>query len=57
MSLTTDYFTSFSPISMSFSCLIALVRNSFTMMYMNGGNRHFCFVSDLKGKAWAGSIA
>ena len=35
---------------LSFSCLIAEVRTSSTMMNDSGENRHPCLVPDLKGK-------
>ena len=37
----------------SFSCLIAIVRTSNTMLHRSGESRHHCLVPDLRGKAFS----
>lgn len=36
----------------SFTCLIALGRNSKTMLNITGGSRHPCLVSDVREEAY-----
>ena len=40
-------------IPLFFSSLIAMARSSKTMLNKSGKNRHFCLVSDLRGKAFS----
>jgi hypothetical protein len=40
------------PIYISFSCLIALARNSRTMLNRSGESEHPCFIPELRGNGF-----
>ena len=51
-----DVFNSFFPVQVifiSFSCLIAVVRTSNTMLNRRDKSRHSCLVPDLRGEAFS----